>query len=226
MFFLIIGIKYNHWKNTQWEGDIVPVEIKRSEIPKCEGRHEVRVYNKVLGMLPKNKKKLPFGSSFFASLWSCNNYIKMELVDKPVDWLDNVVDMIYSSIDYYEDGIDAEKAEFINNNVDPIRVHEWLIREGRNYEELEITNLDEYLDFRNWLIEIERLSEDRYGDEALEKYGEHYLREEELLEAEDTVNELVSDWEQEKIEQEYGKGAYKDSWGVVFNDDGECIDII
>ena len=44
MEFSIVGIRFNKWKNTDWKGQIVPLEVIRSEIPKYQGRHAVTMY--------------------------------------------------------------------------------------------------------------------------------------------------------------------------------------
>jgi hypothetical protein len=232
----VIGIKYNKWQRTIWQGKVVPLEIDRSDIPKYEERSVVKIYGKVLGLLPKQQERLPIGSKVFGSLWTSNNYVKIKLVNKPIDWLTSFADNStkYFSSEFlnslddqdYENEDDYTSVR-LDKNSTPIRFHEWLLRVGIDENSVNETVVRRYLNFRSWLVEICQSSEDNYGDDEFHKYKEYCIKEEEFIKAQVEADEIFAEWEFEnnRIIAEYGDGAWISEEGAVFNDDGEWIGI-
>lgn len=189
---LVVGIKYNKWKNKVWKGQVVLIEIERSNIPKYGNRSAVKIYGKVLGLLSKDREKLPVGSSFFANIWTYNNCAKIKLVDKPVDWLAALSDSsknffssdFLNSLDTwdYEDE-DDYAGVFLDNNSTPQRFHEWLIREEIDDKVVEEATVRRYQKFIRWLVETHKVAEDEYGDEEITEYRKKCFEEEKLIKA-------------------------------------------
>lgn len=262
--FVVIGIKYNHWKNTVWKGQIVEIEIDRTNIPKYKDRQLVLINGKALGMMTADQKKIPFGCKVFASLETFENHVKVRVDDRPIDWLSEFKDS--QSANFSQDFLDRISQEHSNkwdpDGMDPEFIHgrfdtsceleentapkylyEWLIRVGLDEKNMQLEVLEKYIDFRLWLINSRKLSEDNYEDEHIKEY-ESYLEDLKVKQEKDKedskkyyekLNEerreidrsdrAFEDWKAEKYssEEEYGRGSRVDEHGAVFNDDGEWI---
>lgn len=202
MELTIIGIKDHKWERTCWKGQIVPLEFKRSEIPGYEGRHAVEVYGKVLGLLPDDQQKLPFGCRVFATLHTYQNYVKAQIVDEPSVW---GIPIFYDSPeDFSDEFLDKldERGDWWNSmttfrdECSPIHFYEWSIRTGIDINSVDLDTILRYLGFRQWLLTIQHSSEYSYGDEAIEGYKKYCMEEEQLCKAENAY----LDWEFEKTE--------------------------
>jgi hypothetical protein len=248
--FIVVGIKYNQWKNTIWKNQIVEIEVDRSNVLNYENRQLVLINGKALGFTTLECKKIPFGCKVFARLETVKNHVKFVACDRPIDWLNEFQDSKINvcSKDFlcevwegsfllskYEDNRDINDPPLYDisdmlaqEDIRPRYLYEWLIRLGLTEEEIELEILERYRQFRSWLI-CNNLSEDNYGDEHIEKY-DIYLEELKIKRqkeqgSEEEVYQSIINWreEQDSIEAEYGRGATVDEYGAVFNDDGEWI---
>lgn len=188
--FVVIGIKYNKWKNTVWKGQIVEIEIDRTNIPKYKDRQLVLINGKALGMMTVDQKKIPFGCKVFASLETFENHVKVRVDDRPVDWLSEFKDS--QSANFSQDflnrisqehskersldnmNLDTNPAYTIDENIKPKYLYEWLIRVGISEKDIQAEVLEKYVNFRLWLAGNRELSEDNYEDEHIREY-EIYL---------------------------------------------------
>ncbi|MBN4002057.1 hypothetical protein [Nostoc sp. LPT] len=226
MDLVIVGIKYNKWKNTVWKGQIIPIEIDRSEAHGYQGRYTVKIYGKILGLFPKNQEKLPIGTKIFAILHTYQNHVKATLVDKPINWIfpfsegsqDCFSSEFLSKFDDMILGIDFYRFQ---EESSPIKFHEWLLRMGLDENSVDEKVVGQYLCFQAWLADQAQSFEDKYDDEEVEKYKEYCRQEKELLEAEQSL--MIWEFQQEEIRRNYGENASMDEYGVIFNDDGEYI---
>ena len=202
----ICGVEHHKWKNVCWKGQIMPIKIVYSERPDFKGRHEVEIYNKLLGVIPRNQEKLPVGCSAFMALntdRSANGkiYIKGKVVDKPLkyqfpfaensyEWFS---DKFISALHNQSQGTSLD-IYFFEEECHPIQFYEWLLRMKIDEEIVDESVVIQYLSFRDWLIEIHQSLEEDYGDEDIEKYKEYCNQEKESAEAE----EAFSRWEFEQ----------------------------
>lgn len=222
--FIIVGIKYNEWKNTVWKGQVVEVEIDRSNILKYEDRQLVLINGKVLGMMDSKQKKIPFGCKIFASLETSKNHVVMTVVDRPIDWLSEFADnkgndfsadfrdnIYQTSIEKWGIGDifmnsfgEAISTVYFTGKPTPKKLYEWLIRVGLNEKNIQLETMKKYMDFRKWLIIDCELSDDNYDDEHIKEY-EMYLgnvkarqQENEEMSRIDDLERSLQDWEDEK----------------------------
>lgn len=188
--FVVIGIKYNKWNNTVWKGQVVEIEIDRTDLPKYKDRQLVLINGKALGMMTADQKKIPFGCKVFASLETFENHVKVRVDDRPIDWLSefkksksdefsqDFLDRISQehSNKWNPDGIDTDNniERVIEENTNPIYLYEWLIRVGICEKNIQLETLEKYINFRSWLTGSRDLSEDNYEDEHIKEY-ESYL---------------------------------------------------
>ena len=230
----ICGVEHHKWKNVRWKGQIMPIKIVYSERPDYKGRHEVKIYNKLLGIVPKDhEQKLPVGCSAFMALNTDISatgkiYVKGKVVDKPLKYQFPFAENSYEcfsdkfiyALHNQSQGTSSD-IYFFEEECHPIQFYEWLLRMKIDEEIVDESVVIQYLSFRDWLIEIHQFSEEDYGDEDTEKYKEYCNQEKESAEAE----EAFSRWEfgQDRLSQEYSEGAWVDEHGTVFNDDGEWI---
>ncbi|MGK7937927.1 MAG: hypothetical protein AB4206_19345 [Xenococcaceae cyanobacterium] len=224
MEFSIVGIRFNEWKNTCWKGQVVPLEVIRSKIPKYEGRQAVTIYDQVLGLIPTNQEKLPIGCRVFATLNTCKNHVKAKVVDKPYDWLSpfsDDSDEYFFSDEFLSDMEDqlcySELYSAFTKQCSPIRFHEWLLRMGKDEKNVDSSIAYEFMHFREW-IETEQNNHLFCGDKQIQAYKEYCKKEKEIA-SWDSLNANTD------IEEEYGRGAWMDEEGAIFDDDGECVGI-
>lgn len=188
--FVVIGIKYNKWNNTVWKGQVVEIEIDRTDIPKYKDRQLVLVNGKALGMMTADQKKIPFGCKVFASLETFENCVKVRVDDRPIDWLSgfkksksdefsqDFLNRIYQEEakvwNPYELDPENNIACVIEENTKPRYLYEWLIRVGVSEKDIQLEILEKYVNFRSWLTGNRELSEDNYEDEHIKEY-ESYI---------------------------------------------------
>jgi hypothetical protein len=242
--YTVVEISDNKWKNTVWKSQIIPVEIRLSKyVPNYGYRHSVLVNGKVLGLIALGEENLPVGSVDFASIETQGEYVKVKLVDKPIDWLCELKDSENDelsqdfldsmgwqeeSIHYYETEDTAlARLSDLEDGVTPQYFYEWLIRMGLNEKNITVETVEDYLGFRSWLIRTQKISESQYGDEEIQAYKEKCDEQRRIAKAEQEALDYADDylWEKQRIEDDYGRGARIDEYGAVFNDDGECIGI-
>lgn len=79
---LIEQVESHYWHHTKWSGDVVELNICDSDLPAYEGYYPVKVYNKVLGLIPKNTPNLPESKIFTACLITDNECVRAILIDE------------------------------------------------------------------------------------------------------------------------------------------------
>ena len=197
----ICGVEHHKWKNVRWKGQIMPIKIVYSERPNYKGRHEVKIYNKLLGVIPKDhEQKLPVGCSAFMALNTDSSatgkiYVKGKVVDKPpkyqfpfaensYEWFS---DKFISALHNQSQGTSSD-IYFFEEECHPNQFYEWLLRMKIDEEIVDESVVIQYLSFRDWLIKIHQPSEEDYGDEDIEKYKEYCNQEKESASAEETFS--------------------------------------
>ncbi len=242
--YTIVEISDNKWKNTVWKSQIIPVEIGLSKyVPNYGYRHSVLINGKILGLISLGEEKLPVGSVDFASIETQEEYVKITLVDKPIDWLcdfkdsenDELSQDFLDRMGWQEDDLDyyhyetedeaLARVSDLEDGVTPQYLYEWLIRMSISEKNIKIETIDNYLGFRYWLINTKKMSEDQYGDEEIQAYKEKCDEQIRVAKAQEEALNYADHylWEKERIEDDYGRGARIDEYGAVFNDDGEWI---
>ena len=197
----ICGVEHHKWKNVCWKGQIMPIKIVYSERSDYKGRHEVKIYNKLLGVIPKDhEQKLPVGCSAFMALNTNSSatrkiHVKGKVVDKPLkyqfpfaensyEWFS---DKFISALHNQSQGTSSD-IYFFEEECHPNQFYEWLLRMKIDEEIVDESVVIQYLSFRDWLIKIHQPSEEDYGDEDIEKYKEYCNQEKESASVEETFS--------------------------------------
>lgn len=238
MNLYFVGIPYRKWSNTNWQGQIVPVEVDYSRESGYEGWYAAYVYGKELGLFRKeDKEKLPLGCRVFATLRTVGNHVEGETVDKPVDWkfsgsqANEFLEKVFRKIDD-EWGMISEMYKM--EEVFPERFHEWMIRSGEKEEELGEDSIKSYLHFKEWLDDraMERFSsdapktflEDQYGGKEWEAYMLYCQSEDEAYFTELEMGRLGIDCDNiHAAGRQFPGAATVDEDDAVFDDEGEYL---
>jgi hypothetical protein len=235
--FIVIDVSSNQWKNTLWSKEyIVEIEIGYTDISETDRLRSILINGKTLGLIALETIIMPIGSKLFAKIEACEGRLNIKAIDKPDNWIANIKDSKYNSFsdnflsicwDENDDpGYKGEaRIERMENEALPDFLYEWIIRSDLDCRYISRDIIDTYLAFRDWLYFVKKSDEFTYDNDAIQQYKEYCdeIERNDRLMAEAEADRFHWESEKREIEAEYGRGSRIDSFGAIFDSDGECI---